>query len=91
DYKEEMQNVPIEGFILWSLEKAPENSHIFHRIGDYGREFVEGTYYRDKYQIEFEGVRKDVSAEGLIALDQYRITLSEDGQSFEGVTSGNEE
>ncbi|CAF1248355.1 unnamed protein product [Rotaria sp. Silwood1] len=90
DYKEEKQTVPIEGYILWSLEKAPENSHILHRIGDYGREFVEGTFHRDKCQMEFHGVRKDVSAEGLIALDQYRITLSEDGQSFEGVTLGND-
>jgi hypothetical protein len=90
DYKEETQTVPIEGCILWSLEKAPENSHIIHRLGDYGREFVEGTFQRDKRQMEFQGVRKDVSAEGLIALDQYRITLSEDGQSFEGVTLGHD-
>ncbi|CAF4835428.1 unnamed protein product, partial [Rotaria sp. Silwood2] len=40
--------------------------------------------------MEFQGVRKDVSAEGLITLDQYRITLSEDGQSFEGLTLGND-
>jgi hypothetical protein len=90
DHKEEIQTVPIEGCILWSLEKAPESSHILHRLGDHGREFVEGTFQRDKRQMEFQGVRKDVSAEGLIALDQYRITLSEDGQSFEGVTLGND-
>lgn len=91
DPKEEIQSVPIEGYILWSLEKAPEGSHILHRIGDYGREFVKGTFQRDKRQMEFEGVRKDVSAEGLIGLDKYRITLSEDGQSFHGITLGNDQ
>lgn len=90
DHKEEIQTVPIEGCILWSLENTPENSHILHRLGDHGREFVEGIFQRDKRQMEFQGVRKDVSAEGLIALDQYRITLSEDGQSFEGVTLGHD-
>ncbi|CAF4803881.1 unnamed protein product [Rotaria sp. Silwood1] len=73
------------------LEKAPENSHIFRRLGNSGREFVEGIFKRDERLLEFQGVRHDVSAEGLIGEDQYRLTVSEDRQSFEGVTCGNEQ
>jgi hypothetical protein len=88
--KEETKTVPIEGYILWLLTKAPENS-FFRHVGHSGREFVEGTFQRDQRHIECHGVRLDASATGWIGLDQYRFTISNDEQSFEGVTYGNDQ
>ena len=91
DYEEEIQTMPIEGCILWSLDKAPENSGLLPRLGDSGREFVEGTFQREQRQMKFQGVRVDFSAQGLFCIDKYRLTVSEDGQSFEGTTAGTDQ
>lgn len=83
--------VPVEGAITWTLLECPpyRGSYLAHRVGDSGREFVEGTFKINERLIAVKGIKMDTSAQGLIALDEYKLTVSEDGNSFEGITQGN--
>lgn len=51
-------------------------------------EFLSGSYDKESRVVEVEGTNKD-DPEGIIALDAYRLTLSEDGLSLSGSSRTN--
>ncbi len=61
----------------------------FPWAGKTAKEFLSGEYNPETRVVEVEGTSKD-DPEGVIALDAYRLTLSEDGTSLSGCTRTNE-
>ncbi len=72
------------GEINWQLVATPPNSHLAHRIGDSGVEYVSGRFDRAKRLATLSGYK--VSDPGLLALDTYRFQIKSDNISFIGMT-----
>jgi WD40 repeat protein len=77
----------VEGEILWTLTAAPRGSAVASKIGSTGTEFVTGTYSESSRQFDLKGVR--VSDSTFLGMDQYKLTVSADGESINGKSRGN--
>ncbi len=77
----DIKDVLVTGSNLWKVVESPG----FPWAGKTAKEFLSGEYNRETRVVEVEGTSKD-DPEGVIALDAYRLTLSEDGTSLSGYT-----
>lgn len=79
----------VSGGITWTLKTAPASREdVANRIGDSAVENVTGSYDASTGKLTLTG--NSVSDATLIATDVYSIDISGDGDSFSGVTKGNE-
>ena len=73
----------VTGSNLWKVVESP-----YPWAGKTAKEFLSGTYDSKTRVLEVAGTSKD-DEENIIALDAYRLTLSEDGTSLSGNTKCN--
>ena len=72
----------ISGTIEWSLKKSPLSAEK-NKLGLLAVEFVEGTFEHRTGMVLIRGVRKNDPHE-IIALDEYRLLISNDARSING-------
>jgi len=75
----------IKGFIRWTLRQTSHRQFI-SKIGLSATEYIRGTYDPSQRLLIFEGYKED-DPHNVIDLDQYRLSLSEDGSEIQGKTS----
>jgi hypothetical protein len=76
----------VEGRILWTLRKAPANRPDYAgKEGRTGTEYIWGTYAPESRSLNLEGYRRD-DHQGILGLDRYRLTLSENLGEIRGIT-----
>jgi hypothetical protein len=76
--------VPVQGVINWTMQSESSNSKT-------AQEFVMGYYNRSDRMLYMAGIGRTGNAnDANLGCDVYRLQVSEDGQSFEGRTLGNE-
>ena len=78
--KLELKDGKVTGENRWTVVKSP-----YPWARKTATEFLSGTYDPGSRTVELEGTSKD-DPEGVIGLDAYRLTLSEDGRSLSGNT-----
>jgi len=74
----------VTGSIRWTLRQTSQR-HLVSKIGLSATEYIRGAYDPAQRLLTFEGYGKD-DPHTIIALDQYRLSLSEDGESIQGKT-----
>jgi hypothetical protein len=77
----------VNGEFLWTLAGAPAGSLLAQMVGQSGKEYVEGTFEPVSRRYDLRGVR--LTNDRLLALDQYRLLVSPDGEAINGSTRGN--
>jgi hypothetical protein len=76
----------VEGRILWTLRKAAANRPDYvGKEGRTGTEYFWGTYAPQSRSLNVEGYRRH-DPQGILGLDKYRLTLSENLGEIHGVT-----
>jgi len=87
-------SIGVCGRLNWTLTGVPgHRSFLRSRLGDHASELLVGIYNPAARLLLVSGYQKletQINGVGLIACDEYRITLASDGLSFKGVTRGNE-
>lgn len=76
----------VTGQIVWTLLRTA-NPKKMGLSGQSATEFVSGTFDAVTKTVTLAGVRKDDPA-GMIILDKYRLTISDDGRSMNGISFG---
>jgi hypothetical protein len=76
----------VEGRIHWTLRKVPANRPDYAGEEDQkGIEYIWGTYTPQSRSLNLEGYRRD-DPRGILALDKYRLTLSDNLGEIRGNT-----
>jgi hypothetical protein len=78
----------VRGTIVWTLRRAAENSpaDYAHKVGMTGTEYVSGEMRGGV--LVLNGYQKD-DQNGILALDKYRLVLSDNGEVLGGITYNN--
>ena len=79
-------NQSVTGKIVWILKKAPPNSPLINKIGFSSVEFVKGKFYPESNTLVLNGYKKE-DPRVIIALDEYRLILSDDHKVLGGITA----
>jgi hypothetical protein len=76
----------VEGRIHWTLTKVPATRPDYAgEEGQTGIEYIWGTYSPQSRSPNLEGYRRD-DPRGILGLDRYRLTLSENLGEIRGIT-----
>ncbi|HKX26463.1 MAG TPA: caspase family protein [Blastocatellia bacterium] len=76
------------GSIVWVQRKSADTYRNLTTVGKAGTEYIRGVYDPIKRLLVFEGYQED-DPHGIISLEKYRVSFSEDGRFIEGKTHSN--
>lgn len=74
----------VSGQIVWTLQRS-SNPNKAYKAGLSATEFVQGSFNPSTRMVKVRGVRKD-DPNGLVILDNYNLSLAEDGRTLSGVS-----
>jgi hypothetical protein len=75
----------LNGEFTWKLIRSP-HSYEQSKLGLAATEFVNGNFDSQKQELNLRGTHKN-DPQNIIGLDVYKLILSEDGKSLEGITA----
>jgi hypothetical protein len=76
----------VTGRIFWTLLSVPPEHFLASRVNDSGTEFVKGTWSSEQQLLHLVGT--SVDSTGFLVVDEYKLHLAVDHESFDGRTRG---